>query len=290
MKIPVTRTIQAAYRFTYTQLGAIIGLIWLPMVLVTVMGFFVQQHYYAAAADAFASNNFASLGPAMVSLLFYFVAALLLYSMMYVPVVQLVQGTRKEGALVHFAFGPLEWRLFRGLVGLVAFLILPVALARLLFTTAQSFVSTLHGLPPLLSSQGPTVLAALADLGILYIGLRFAFLLPAVAVSEEGPILARTWKLSEGNFWRILGVVLATVGPVALAAATVEFLVTGPAMMPSLTNSSAMAAAELHNISANMPISQGLGFLIAPLIIGLVSSSSAAAFAAIRNVQDAAED
>jgi hypothetical protein len=41
-KIPVTQTIQAAYRFVFTHLGAIIGLIWLPMLLVTVLGFFVE--------------------------------------------------------------------------------------------------------------------------------------------------------------------------------------------------------------------------------------------------------
>ena len=32
-KIPVLDTIRAAYRFTFTHLGAIIGLIWLPMIL-----------------------------------------------------------------------------------------------------------------------------------------------------------------------------------------------------------------------------------------------------------------
>ncbi len=67
-KIPVTRTIQAAYRFVFTHLGAIIGLIWLPMVLVTVTGSFVEQHYYDAAAEALASNSYANLGPAMLRL------------------------------------------------------------------------------------------------------------------------------------------------------------------------------------------------------------------------------
>src|ERR1019366_428103 len=177
-KIPVLATIREAYDFTFTHLGAIIGLIWLPMVLVTVIGFFVEQRYYAAAAEALASNNFATLGPALLSLLCYFVAALLLYSVMYVPVIQLALGQRKEGALLHFAFGPAEWRLFRALVGLVAFLLIPIAIAGLLFSSVLSFaVPGLSSVPPL-AGMGLELLAVLAYLGILYIGLRFVFLLP----------------------------------------------------------------------------------------------------------------
>jgi hypothetical protein len=288
-KIPVPGTITAAYRFTFTHLGAIIGLIWLPMVVVTVMGFFVQQRYYAAAAEAISTNNMASLGPALVSLLFYFIAALLLYAVMYVPVVQLALGVRKEGTLVHFAFGPQEWRLFRALAGLIAFLILPIALARLLFTTARTFATAAHGVSPSLAGAGLELLAALAALGVLYVGLRFAFLLPAVAVSEEGPVLPRSWKLSEGNFWRILAVMLATMGPVLLVAALAELLLERPSLPPGANNATALAAAELHNMSANMPITQGLSFLIAPLLLGLVSSASVLAFSALKNGQDAGD-
>jgi hypothetical protein len=287
-KIPVTRTIEAAYRFVLTHLGAIIGLIWLPMVLVTVIGFFVEQRYYAAAANALASNNVASLGPALLSLLCYFVAALLLYSVMIVPVVQLALGQRKEGALLHFAFGPAEWRLFRALVGLVAFLLIPITIAGLLFSSVLSFAVPGRGSVPPLAGMGLELLAVLAYLGILYIGLRFVFLLPAVAVSEEVPVLPRAWKLSAGNFWRILGVVLATAGPVKLIAVIAEIALEGPqALMPDFTSSSAMAAAQLHSMSLNMPLSQGIGFLIAPLMIGLLSSASVACLAALKDGRDA---
>ena len=145
-KIPVLATIQAAYQFAFAQLGAIIGLIWLPMVLVTVMGFFIEQRYYAAVADALASNNFARLGPAMLGLFCYFIAALLLYAMMYVSVIQLALGQRKEPVLVHFAFGPLEWRLFRAITSLVgsadAGLVIGLAVNSLLY-----FGVARHGVP-----------------------------------------------------------------------------------------------------------------------------------------------
>ena len=56
-KIPVLATIREAYDFTFTHLGAIIGLIWLPMILITVIGFFVLQRFFDAYAGALASGN-----------------------------------------------------------------------------------------------------------------------------------------------------------------------------------------------------------------------------------------
>ncbi len=122
-KIPVLETIRAAYRFTFTHLGAIIGLIWLPMILATVIGFFVLQRFFAALADAFASNNFALAGPAILGLISFVLVGLLLLAMMAVPVMQLALGSRKTGALAHFAFGMPEWRLFRSSLGVAAFLL-----------------------------------------------------------------------------------------------------------------------------------------------------------------------
>jgi hypothetical protein len=78
---------------------------------------------------------------------------------------------------------------------------------------------------------------------------------------------------------------------VALAAALVEGLLEGPeALMPSFANSSAMAAAQLHGMSANMPLSQGIGFLIAPLLIGLFSSASVAGLATLKDGRDGVTD
>lgn len=287
-KIPVTQTIQAAYSFVFTHLGAIIGLIWLPMVLVTVIGFFVEQRYYAAAADALASNSPANLGPATLGLFCYFIAKLLLYAVMYVPVVQLALGQRKEGALLHFAFGAAEWRLFRALIGLVGFLLLPAAIIGLLLRSILAFAAPGRASLPPPAMIGLELLAVLAVLGIIYVLLRFIFLLPVVAVSEEGPVLPRVWKLSAGNFLRVLAVVLATVVPVELIAVIIQGLVEGrQAVLPASASSTAMAAAQLHAISLNMPLTQGIGFLIAPLVLGLVSGASAFAMTALKNGGDA---
>ncbi len=194
-KIPVLDTIRAAYRFTFTHLGAIIGLIWLPMILATVMGFFVMQRFFVALADAFASNNFARMGPALLGLISFVLVALLLLAMMSVPVMQLALGSRKQGALAHFAFGPQEWRLFRAGLGVAGFLFALLVIVSM-GTTALLGMGTVN--------------ANLASLGLFYVCLiffilRFGFFLPVVAVVESGPVLPRSWLMSAGNFWRIFG-------------------------------------------------------------------------------------
>ncbi len=105
-KIPVLETIRAAYRFTFTHLGAIIGLIWLPMILATVIGFFVLQRFFSALADAFASNNLALAGPAMLGLISFLLVALLLLAMMAVPVIAVGAGQPQNRRLGAFRLRP----------------------------------------------------------------------------------------------------------------------------------------------------------------------------------------
>ena len=52
--------------------------------------------------------------------------------------------------------------------------------------------------------------------------------------------------------------------------------------MPVIGNSTAVAAAQLHIMGMNMPLTQGIGFLVAPLLLGLAAGASAAAFTALQ--------
>jgi hypothetical protein len=270
--IPVLDTIRAAYRFTFTHLGAIIGLIWLPMILATVMGFFVMQRFFTALADAFASNNFALMGPALLGLISFVLIGLLLSAMMSVPVMQLALGSRKQGALAHFAFGPQEWRLFRASLGVAGFLFALLVIVSM-GTTALLGMGTLN--------------ANLASLGLFYVcliffSLRFGFFLPAVAVVESGPVLPRSWLMSAGNFWRIFAIFLAVVVPARLVMLIVELALLGPRILkPDLLNSTAMMAAQIHGASQNMPVTAGILFLMAPVLLGLILGASAHAYRAL---------
>jgi hypothetical protein len=281
-KLPVLETIKAAYGFVFLHLGSIIGLIWLPMVLITVAAFFAEQHYLDAAANALLTNSSANLGSVTLGLIFFFIAWLLFNAIMYVAVVQLALGQRKGGALFHFAFGPTEWRMFRAITSLVGFLLLPALTIGLLINSLLYFGLGGHALPaPAIIGLEVAVVAAY--LGLAYVGLRFVFLLPAAAVHDIGPVLPRVWKLSAGNVWRMVAILLGTVVPVAIVAALAQALLEGPqGMTPAFGATNAMAAAQLHVMSMNMPLTQGIGFLFAPLLVGLAAGASAASYTALQ--------
>ncbi len=272
-KIPVLEAIRFAYRFTFHHLGAIIGLIWLPMIMATVIGFFVFQRFFAALANALASNNFASMGPALLGLISFVFIGLLLLSMMAVPVTQLAMGSRKTGALAHFSFGPQEWRLFRAGMGVAGFLFV------LLLLVSMATAALLGPGNPMANYAAQAALFVC----LIFVIVRFGFLLPSVAVAETGPVLPRSWILSGGNFLRILGVYLAVMFPVRLAMIAVEMAVIGPRMLePKLLNSPAMMAAQIHSAGQNMPITAGLAFLFAPVLLGLSLSAGVYVFQTLK--------
>ena len=282
-KLPVLEIIKAAYNFVFTHLGSIIGLIWLPMVLITVAAFFVEQRYLDAAAGALLTGSSENLGSVTLGLVVFFIAWLLFNAIMYVPLVQLALGQRKGGAMIHFAFGPAEWRMFRAITSLVGFLLLPALTIGLAINGLMYFGLNGHALPAP-AVMGLELLVLAAYLGLAYVGLRFVFLLPAVAVQDEAPVLPRTWKLSAGNFWRIVAILLGTMGPVAIVASIAQVLLEGrQVLMPVMGNSNTVAASQLHIMSMNMPLTQGIGFLVAPLLLGLAAGASAAAFSALQN-------
>jgi hypothetical protein len=271
-KIPVLETIRAAYGFVFEHLGAIIGLIWVPQVISTVLSFFVQDRYYTALNDAVAAQNVASAGPAMLAILFSGLAAMLLYTMMIVPVMQLALGTRQGGALVHVAFGAAEWRLFRAVLGFALLLVVPVSLIFALLGLVQQPV----GGPQM--AVGGMLGILLLEGAAIFLALRFGFLLPAAAVVEEGNVLARSWLLSAGNFWRIFAILICVLGPLLVLTGVAEVALVGPSAVIPMPVTPAAAAVQMSLMREKMPLLMGLGFLMAPFFLGLSLGAGAAAW------------
>jgi hypothetical protein len=271
-KIPVLETIRAAYGFVFQHLGAIIGLIWVPQVISTVLSFFVQDRYYTALNDAVAAQNVASAGPAMLAILFSGIAAMLLYTMMIVPVIQLALGTRQGGALMHVAFGAVEWRLLRAILGCALLLVVPLSLIFMLL----GFVQQSLGAPQ--AALGGTLGILLLEASVAFLALRFGFLLPAAAVVEDGNVLARSWLLSAGNFWRIFLILAGVLGPLLLLTGAAEIALVGPSAVMPLHATPEAASAQMSLMQHKMPLLMGLGFLTAPFFLGLSLGASAAAW------------
>jgi hypothetical protein len=277
-RVPVAATIRDAYAFTATHLGGIIGLIWVPMVIVTVAQFFTFHRYYNDFIDFMASGNAAQMGPSVLLMLGYIVATLLLYAVMFVAVTQLALGTRSNGAIVHFAFGPLEWRMFRaffaftGLMVLAAIVIVMAANAALMLGPGGSKLSQ-------------AAAGGVMGLGLLVLALglapRFLLLLPAVSVSESAPVLRRTWSLSAGNFLRLMAVFLGLFAPLFVMLVAVDFAL-GDKVQAAAGEQMQVIATVMH-ARQTLPLTCGLSFLFSPLIVGLFAGASVSAWRALKD-------
>jgi hypothetical protein len=271
-QVPVAQTVRDAYVFAFRHLGGIIGLIWIPMVLLTIAQFFTLLRYYNAMIDFVVSRNATSLGPACLMLLGDVGAALLLYAMMFVAVVQLVLGSRPPGAIAHFAFGPLEWRMARPL--------LAGAGVAMLFAIGVMLLLTVMMAASKMSQENASVLVMLVLAGaVLVVAPRVLLLLPAVAVNEAVPVIRRAWTLSQGNFLRLLAVLAAlVVPPTALIwAANVAI---GGGLVLSGDDQTKMVQTLMHAREI-LPLACGVSFFIAPVLVGLIASASVSAWRAL---------
>ena len=283
-KIPVRDSIRYGYAFTFGHLGTIIGLIWAPMVVLAVAGYFVMSHYYGAVPDAVSAGNPVAVGQSGLLVMGWSVVSLLLSSVMYVAVARQALGLREGPAVVHFSLGVPELRVFASMLGLFAILMLFL----LIDLAVLGAVHALAG-----KAQAMRLVAAVIDiaglLAILYAMLRFSFLLIPATVAEGKVGIARSWQLAAGNFWRIFAVGAATLGPILLVAFAAEVAILGPGFFAH-TGGAASGdkaqqmrdmAEQMRQASAHLPWLYGLSFMIAPFLIGLALAPAAFAYRAL---------
>ena len=276
-RLPVAPTIRDAYIFASTHLGGVIGLIWVSMVMITIARFFTFYRFYNDVIDFLASANPAQMGPAVLMMTGYLVAMLLLYAVMFTAVVQLALGARAAPSVIHFAFGPLEWRMFRAFFALASLMLL---LAATVLIAANAALALVPG-----TAQGAA--GALAVLGTLVIGVivmaRFLLLLPAIAVSETAPSLRRAWAMSAGNFLPMLAVLLGLFLPLLLVMVAIDASLGEKAdIVPGAATQVQMVAAVMH-ARQTLPLTCGLGFLFSPLVIGLLAGASVSAWRTLKD-------
>ena len=276
-RISAIATIRDAYVFTFTHLGGVIGLIWVSMVMITIAQFFTFHRFYNDYITVLAANgNPAQMGPTLLMMMAYIVAWLLLYSVMSVAAVQLALGSRTSPAFAHFAFGPLEWRLFRAFAAFAGLLFLISLMVQIAINSAM---------PAMGGTQAGEGLFTLVMIGIvLVLSARF-LLLPALAVNEAGPTLRRAWALSAGNLLPLIGVVLGLFLPLGVVFVGILDIAIG------LKGSAAVASGspEMQKMAALLlmrdvlPLICGLSFLFSPLVVGLCAGASVSVWRALKD-------
>ncbi len=277
-RVPVAATIRDAYTFLVGHLGAVIGLVWVPMVLLTIAKYFTLYRLFNALIDSLAGGNPAQTLPAMLMFMAYLVAALLLYAMMFVGVMQLALGTQAAApSIAHFAFGPLEWRMFRAFFALAG-------LALMIGMTAMFAVSALSaqvaGANQMLA--GNIMLLAMICVSVTIL-VRLLLPLPAIVIHEPGPALRRAWTLSAGNFLPLFGILLAIVLPVLLVQVSVEASLGGKNPPAAGATQQMQMMSALLNARQILPWACGLSFLVSPILIGLFASASASIWRALKS-------
>ncbi|HEY3638261.1 MAG TPA: hypothetical protein VGK90_08900 [Rhizomicrobium sp.] len=267
-KLSVLGAIRFAYGFVLEQIGAIIGLVWLPLVIVAILQFLPY-----AIGTAYPSGDPSQESGATALNLAFSTAALVLYAMNCVSVTRQALGLRQGTASIHFALGWPEWRMFVatvicGLI-LVAALGIYVMIGTALFSAAQAT-------PLLAYLAGAYVIVGL--FAVAWVILRFFFLLPPIVVVEEHVNFARAWMLSKGNYWRLLLIVLAVTVPLLIVQSVAIALIVGPGLFAPLPqNAAAMSAAlqlRMAMIDRHMPSMIGLALVLAPFSLGLVLGAS----------------
>jgi len=277
-RISAIATIRDAYVFTFTHLGGVIGLIWVSMVMITVAQFFTFHRFYNDYITVMAANgNPAQMWPTLLMMIAYMVAWLLLYSVMSVAVVQLALGSRTSPAFAHFAFGPLEWRLFRAFAAFAGLLFLISIMVEIVINSAT---------PAMGGTQAGEGLFMLAMIGILLVLMARFLLLPALAVNESGPALRRAWALSAGNLLPLMGVVLGLflpLGVVFVGILDIAIGLKGNAAAAAGANPEVQRMAALLLMRDTLPLICGLSFLFSPLVIGLCAGASVSVWRALKD-------
>lgn len=265
-KLPVGQTIIDAYGFTFTQLGTIIGLIWFPTVLSTLLSFLPQLAAGNASPDTITdADAFARLAVALLMTLLSAIA--------YVAVARQALGLRQGPAAFHFSLGMPEFRVYGAL------LILYFFMAILLLVPLEA--ERIGGAVSVIASY----VALLVILLVLYLAVRIGSLLIPSVVAESKVDFTRLWLLTRGNFGRIVLVAAAIFIPLVVVYVAVAYgLISSDLRSVALVETSdpkvlAQQVSALQDVfMRHTPELMGVGLIMTPFAVGLALAASASAY------------
>jgi len=291
-KIPVRETIAEAYRFTFVRLEHVIGVIWLPVLILTVGGYFISGPYLSAEAAAL-NGDISQLGPAMVSLFVFEIVSLVLTAVVGVAVTREILSPLQRPLLLRFGLGATEMRLTGAFAGLIVLLVVSILACLLVAVVAGAALGGL--LPPTpglnaadrLAGTGALLVIFLSPL-LIYLFVRLSFLVVPSVVMEGKFGIERSWELTKGNFWRIFAISLAVALPIMIVSAIVQIFVLGPeyfqhamAAFGDKAEQARHSSEQVRILASKLPFLMGFSFVMAPFTYGLTFAAPAFAWRAL---------
>jgi len=281
-KVPVGRAIADGYRFALRNFLSLLGLVWLPYLVLLLVSVGLAMLIAPDLPRIVATQDY-DLPAAMRILRLVLLIAVLGFitdSMIAVGVQTKALGLHPRPVWFYFSLGAPVWRM-AGALFLAGIVIFVIALLTSGVCTAIWFAAHALG--------GAALLARVLDLCtgaafIIYVAVRLLFFLPAVVVAEGRIGLERGWVLGGHDFWRILIVAVAVILPVAIVFHLLAWAVLGSAAglrMGAVVSAREILRAAVLNYGAISPFALLFGLLERIVLLGVANGAIASAYLAV---------
>jgi hypothetical protein len=241
-KIPLERTIESAYRFGFTKFLSVLGVLWLPALIVCALAVGVVYltwgdiaHWHSLRSMTVMTDD-GRPSPETMEAIFLAVAsvmrfaslivlvALIARAMVTVGVLRKALGLHEGPVFVYFSLAAPVWRMVGAMI-LAMLIVFGVAIA-LSIAVAIVFGATAY-VPEGAAWALRALAIVVAALWMIYMCFRLFFFLPAVVVAESRIGIGRAWSLGGGNFWRMFIVLIAVFLPIAIVGGIISNVLFG---------------------------------------------------------------
>ena len=277
-KIPMARTIERAYGFTFGHFLSVIGLAWLPLLIMGIGAYFLVPPYLAAIQNGLINGDPSGIVGSYGYVFLLMLIVIACFNMVYVAIARQVLGLRTGPAWFYFSLDGAFWRLLGAyllmLLLIIGAMIVGAAIAGIMSVAAGAAIGGLS--------------FVLVVLLFFYLMLRLMFFMVPVSVAEGRRVLRRSWTLSSGNFWRIFVVLLAFMVPffiVEVILETVLFVSVAAGSPPPQSSDPTQMMAYLMGLGTRIyalwPIVGPVVLVLYALIISLMVSAASFAYRAL---------
>lgn len=310
-KIPIGRVIGETFRFSFGKYFTLLGILWLPTLVLGLLIYGLMQPFLAGFGRVFhemmlhpasptAQNMMDDLSASGLESRVWLVQLVVVFFFVVIQVAMTkeILGLRSGPRFVYLSIGAAD------LIAVVSYILLYVLLYAAVF--AVVLVAVILGIAVVFAAgsslqnfdakamSGPLTaafigLAFVFELAIIYALVRLSFLIVPIAVAEKRIGLIRSWELTKGNFWRIIGIWLVTLLP--LFVVEMAFLVALVAPMASSLGEAAhkgsqaamdaQVQAMLRDYPRYLPWLWLVGFALSPVLYGLWLAPAAFAYRAL---------
>jgi hypothetical protein len=287
MKIPVGKTLEAAFTFGFRNFLSILGTVWFPALVAIALIGGIALLAFAGMHGNFPDPKLDPIGftHAMVHLGglmgWVWIVFIVIGAMIQVGLLRKALGLHPGPVFIYFSLGADVWRMIGAM-----FLIFLIMIGLCIAAVVAGFAA--YGIAHVATGEpGSYWIASLAGIVLfciyIYIAVRISYFVPVVVVAENHIGIGRAWSLAAGNFWRIFAIVIVISLAVNIAAGMLQSAFAPPFMMTfsQPVDPSEFLRNYMHYLSSAGPIIGLVSLLQMVLLYGLLAGAAANAYRAV---------